>query len=197
MNRIAKLLVGIVALAVAFAACNNEPPECAADTFPPLRCELTQLSGKKIDSIIIYHIGLDSVLYDSTKMPSVVTIPLNITGDTTFVQFTIVGTTKTVVERYSSILGVTSKPELCIVNLDCGPVYCYRDLDYTIYSVMNYEPVYVIDTVRETYKDSVYTYIDKRKVSVDTVNYIMSIDSLQIFTYDVDEDYEVHAKIFF
>ena len=197
MNRLAKRAILLLPVLALFAACNNEPPECAVDTFSPLRCELTQLSGKKIDSMIIYHIGLDSVLYDSTKMPGVVSIPLSITGDTTFVQFTIVGTTTTVVERYSSILGVTSTPELRIINLDCGPVYCYRDLDYTFYSVINYKPVYVIDTVRETYKDSVYTYIDKRKVSVDTVNYIMSIDSIQYFTTDVDQDYEVHAKIFF
>jgi hypothetical protein len=189
------LLLSVVWLA--FGACNNEPPECGLDPFPPLRCELKQLSGKKIDSLFVYHYGLDSMLGVYASLPSSLTLPLNINGDTTFVQFTIVGKTQTAVERYSSILGVYSTPELCIINVDCGPVYIYRDLDYTFYSVINYQPVYQIDTVRETYKDSVYTYIDKRKVSVDTVNYIMSIDSIQYFTTDVDQDYEVHARIFF
>ena len=199
MRRVMKLKVILLlsVIGLAFDACNNEPPECGVDPFPPLRCELKQLSGKKIDSLFVYHYGLDSLLGAYASIPSSMTLPLNINGDTTFVQFTIVGETQTVVERYSSILGVVSSPELCIINVDCGPVYRFRDLDYTLYSVTNYQPVYQIDTVRETYKDSVYTYIDKHKVSVDTVNYIMSIDSIQYFTTDVDQDYEVHARIFF
>ena len=52
----------MVALATTFAACNNEPPECSAEALPPLRCELVQTSGKKIDTLIVYHLGLDSVL---------------------------------------------------------------------------------------------------------------------------------------
>ena len=189
MNRIAKLLIGIVALAVAFAACNNEPPECASDPFSPLRCELAQLSGKKIDTVIICTINIDSVvtvdsfLYRKGKLPKVVTVPLDITGDTTYVQFTIMGKTQTVVETYSSILGIASTPELNIINIDCGAVYNYRDLDFCLKSVSG------IDMVLDVFKDSV--------VSVDTINYKMSIDSMQIYTYDIDQDYEVHAKIFF
>lgn len=199
MRRVMKLKVILLlsVIGLAFDACNNEPPECGLDPFPPLRCQLIQLSGKKIDSLYVYHHGLDSMIGVYASLPSTLTFPLNINGDTTFVQFTIVSETQTVVERYSSIIGVASTPELCIENIDCGPVYRYLDLDYTFYSVTGYQAVYQTDTVRETYKDSVYTYIDKRKVSVDTVNYIMSIDSIQYFTTDVDQDYEVHARIFF
>ena len=82
-------------------------------------------------------------------------------------------------------------------NLDCGPVYYFLDLDYTFYSVLGFSTVYSIDTVQEIYNDSVYTYIDKRKVSVDTVNYIMAIDSIQYFTPNIGQDDETHAKIFF
>ena len=189
MNRIAKLLVGVVALAVAFAACNNEPPECTADTFSPLRCEMVQLSGKKIDTIIVYHIGLDSVIYRGSKLPAVVAIPLDIAGDTSYVQFTISGKTKTVVESYSSVLCVASTPEMRIINLDCGPVYCYHDLDFGLKSVFE------VGVVPEIYNDSVYN--ESPNAKVDTVNYKMSIDSLLYFTSDVDQDYEIHAKIFF
>ena len=126
-----------------------------------------------------------------------VSIPLSITGDTTFVQFTIIGETQTVVEQYSSVVGITSTPEIRIENLDCGPVYYFLDLDYTFYSVLGFSTVYSIDTVQEIYNDSVYTYIDKRKVSVDTVNYIMAIDSIQYFTPNIGQDDETHAKIFF
>lgn len=197
MNRTSKLLVGMAALVAVFAACNNEPPECSADQLPPLCCELVQKSGKKIDTLIVYHLGLDSVLCKSAGMRNRVNVPLSITGDTTFVQFTIIGETQTVVERYSSVVGITATPEMRIENLDCGPVYYFLDLDYTFYSVLNYSAVYSIDTVYETYNDSVYTYIDKRKVSVDTLNYIMSIDSIQYLTPDIGQNNETHARIFF
>ena len=164
MNRIAKLLVGVVALAVAFAACNNEPPECASDPFSPLRCQLTQLSGKKIDTVIIAKVSIDSVITVDSFLCRKKQLP------------------QTVLDVYSTILCVTSTPELNIVNLDCGPVYNYRDLDFSFKSVSGIDFELGLN-------DSV--------VSVDTINYRMSIDSLQIFTYDVDQDYEVHAKIFF
>ena len=197
MNRITKLMFGLVAVAATFAACNNEPPECSADALPPLRCELVQTSGKKIDTLIVYHLGLDSVLCKSAGMRNRVSIPLSITGDTTFVQFTIIGETQTVVEQYSSVVGITSTPEIRIENLDCGPVYYFLDLDYTFYSVLGFSTVYSVDTVQEIYNDSVYTYIDKRKVSVDTVNFIMAIDSIQYFTPNIGQNDETHAKIFF
>ena len=188
MNRIAKLLIGVVALAVAFAACNNEPPECPSDPFSPMRCQLTQLSGKKIDSVIISKINIDNVitvdsfLYKKGKLPNTVLVPLEFNGDTTYVQFTLIGKTKTAVEVYSTILCVTSTPEINIVNIDCGPVYNYHDLDFSFKSVSGID-------FELSLNDSV--------VTVDTINYKMSIDSLQIFSYDVDQDYEVHAKIFF
>lgn len=140
MNIIAKrAILFLLPVAALFAACNNEPPECSTDPFPPLRCELVQTSGKKIDTLIVRHLGLDSVLYQTAGLPRVVTLPLSISGDTTFVQFTIVGETQTTVERYSSVIGIASTPELCIENLDCGPVYNFTDLDYTFYSVINYQ----------------------------------------------------------
>lgn len=140
MNMIAKrAILLLLPVAALFASCNNEPPECATDPFPSLRCELVQTSGKKIDTLIVRHMGLDSVLYRTAGLPRVVTLPLSITGDTTFVQFTIVGETQTTVERYSSVIGIASTPELCIENLDCGPVYNFTDLDYTFYSVINYQ----------------------------------------------------------
>ena len=188
MNRIAKLFFGVVALAVAFAACNNEPPECASDPFSPLRCQLTQLSGKKIDTVIIAKVSIDSVItVDSflcrkKQLPNVVAVPLEFNGDTTYVQFTLIGKTKTAVEVYSTILCVASTPEINIVNIDCGPVYNYHDLDFSFKSVSGID-------FELSLNDSV--------VMVDTINYKMSIDSLQIFSYDVDQDYEVHAKIFF
>ena len=139
MNMITKrAILLLLPVAALFAACNNEPPECTNDPFPPLRCELVQTSGKKIDTLIVRHLGLDSVLYPAAGWPHLVTLPLSISGDTSFVQFTIVSETQTVVERYSSIIGIASTPELCIENLDCGPVYRFTDLDYTLYSVKNY-----------------------------------------------------------
>ena len=134
-----RAILFLLPVAALFAACNNEPPECSTDPFPPLRCELVQTSGKKIDTLIVRHLGLDSVLYQTAGLPRVVTLPLSISGDTTFVQFTIAGETQTTVERYSSIIGIASTPELCIENLDCGPVYNFTDLDFTFYSVINYQ----------------------------------------------------------
>lgn len=209
----------LISAIVLFAACNNEPPECATEQFPPLHCQLAQLSGKKIDTTIIYLPETDSILYRGAGLPSTVKIPLNIDSDTTFVQFTLIGITTTAIEKENSILAVVSTPELTITNLECGPFYCFRNLAYTLYSMSGVEPIYEIildtfsiDTVRyQIDYDSLGVAIDTqlvpitltlvdtiwRKTGVVDVDYQMSIDSVYYFTNEIDEDYEVHAKIFF
>lgn len=208
--------------ALAFAlmgACNNEPPECATEQFPPLHCQLAQLSGKKIDSTIIYLPGIDSILYMGAGLPATVKIPLNIETDTTFVQFTLVGITTTTIEKENSMLGITSEPELTITNLECGPFYCFRNLGYTLFSMSGVEPTYeiLLDTfaIDTSYYKFTYdslgvatdsnlvnetlTVVDTiwRKTGVVNVDYQMAVDSLHYYTNEVDEEYEVHAKIFF
>ncbi len=190
-------LVAFVALAMLIVACNNEPPECDGVEFPPLHCQLEVKSGKKIDSVNIYMPGIDSALHKGKSMPSVIDIPLNMSGDTTFVQFTIIGVTKTSVEKECSQLGIVSCPELHIVNLECGPVYFFKDLSYTLFSMYGYEHVYEVDTVRETVNGKEYVNIDKRIVRDTLVNYNMAIDSLVYMTTEVDQEKEVNAAIYF
>ena len=220
--RMRKTINRIAMAALAFAlmgACNNEPPECATEQFPPLHCQLAQLSGKKIDTTIIYMPGIDSVLYMGAGLPATVKIPLSTDADTTFVQFTLIGFTTTAIEKENSMLGITSEPELTITNLECGPFYCFRNLGYTLYSLSGVEPVYeiLLDTfyVDTTYSTAIYdttglvvdsvlknerlTLVDTiwRKTGVVDVDYQMAVDSLHYYTTEVDEEYEVHAKIFF
>lgn len=156
MNQALKpIILQALLLLLAFAACNNEPPECATEPFPPLRCQLTAKSGRKIDSVIIYVPKLDSILFKGKGLPSSVAVPLDITGDTTLVQFTIIGVTETITEKWCSSIGVASQPEMSIVNLSCGAFYIFRDLDYTMYSIKDYQPVYETDTVYVKAVDSV------------------------------------------
>ena len=213
-----RITVVVLVLAL-MGACNNEPPECATEQFPPLHCQLSHLSGKKIDSTIIYLPDIDSVLYMGAGLPATVKIPLNIETDTTFVQFTLIGITTTAIEKENSVLGITSEPELTITNLECGPFYCFRNLGYTLFSMSGVEPVYeiILDTfetnktyykytydslglaVDSTLIDEMVTVVDTvwRKIGVEAVDYQMSVDSLHYYTTEVDEEYEVHAKIFF
>jgi len=201
------------------ATCNNEPPECSTEQFPPLICQLSHLSGKKIDSTIIYLPQLDSVLYSVGGMPEVVRIPISIDSDTTFAQFTLIGISSTAILKEISVLGIASTPELTITNLECGPFYCFHDLSYTLYSMSGIEPTYeiVLDTfsvdttiykinydslgvaVDTQLMNTTMTLVDTllRKTGTEHVDYQMSIDSLHFFTKEIDENYEVHAKIFF
>lgn len=231
VNRIKPMIFWTLLLLMAFAACNNEPPECTTEQYPPLRCRLTTLSGRKIDSTIIYMPKLDSVLFKGSALPTSISIPLDITGDTTQVQFTIVGVTKTITEKWCSVVGVASQPELSIVNLSCGAFYVFHDLDYTMYSVKDYRPTYRLDTVYVKVVDSVpfvrydttytfttdttepeikvntirgwdkfettYTYIDSIKTGVEQYYMNMAVDSIHYFTDEIDQDYEMHAEIFF
>jgi len=198
-KRIKPMIFGALLLLTTFAACNNEPPECTTEQYPPLLCRLTVLSGRKIDSAVIYMPKLDSVLYKGSALPAAITIPLDITGDTTNVQFTIVGVTKTITEKWSSVMGVASQPELSIVNLSCGAFYVFNDLDYSLRSVIGLQPTYRFDTVyvKDANSENTYMYIDTTKTGVESYYMPMAIDSIHYFTDEIDQDYETHAEIFF
>lgn len=190
------LLLAIAAVGYIFASCNSEPPECGEE-FPPLHCQLELKSGRKIDSISVYMPEIDSVLYHGTALPSVVNIPLSVSGDTTFVQFMVIGISKTSENKYCSMLGISSCPELQIVNLECGPVYCFKELGYMLYSMTGNEHIYQIDTVREVVNGKEYVNIDKRMLRDTLVNYVNAIDSLWYMEDEINQDNNVHAKIFF
>ena len=178
-RKIKPVILNALLLLMAFAACNNEPPECTVTQFPPLRCQLSAKSGRKIDTTIIYMPKLDSVLFKGEGLPSMISVPLDISGDTTLVEFTVVGVTTTVTEKWSSILGVASQPEMSIVNLSCGVFYTFRDLDYTMYSVKDYQPTYEIDTVYVKVVDSVPF------VRYDTI-YVQVPDSVAKPSFSID-----------
>jgi hypothetical protein len=173
------MILGLLLLA--FATCNNEPPECAPGQYPPLRCQLSVKSGRKIDSAIIYMPKLDSVLFKGSTLPSIISVPLDATGDTTMVQFTIIGITKTNTETYSSFIGVASQPELNIVNLSCGAFYIFRDLDYSMKSVIGKQPTYKFDTVYIKAVDSVpyVKYDTSYSFSSDNAKLEINIDTIR------------------
>lgn len=190
MSFIKMALMLLPSLAMMVVACNNEPPECASDEFPPLHCQLQLKSGKKVDSIAIYHVGMDSLLYSGKTVTSTVDIPLDM-EDTTFVQVTLVGKTKTVIETEISVIGITSTPELTIENLECGPVYCFRDIEYLLYSAQGYQDTYVIDTSYENRIDStlavkydtVFQTVEgeKKILRVDTTQYYQKYDTTYMY----------------
>lgn len=185
------LLLAIAAVGYIFVSCNNEPPECGSDEFPPFRCQFEMKSGRKVDSISVYHVNLDSVLYSGTTVVKSVDIPLEM-EDTTFVVIRIVGKSKTYVGTYVSMLGLTSTPELTIENLECGPFYCFRDIESVMYSTNGYQDTYVIDTLYEDRVDSVlvarYDTVyrpetgNKDILRIDTMSYYEKYDTTYIYT---------------
>ena len=196
--KIRRYLFGLgIVLAGFFVACNNEAQDCDSEQFPPLVCELSQLSGKKIDSVMIYIPLDDSVLYKGARLPQQVRIPLSIVADTTFVLFTIVGRTNTTIEREQSILAIGAIPELHIFNVECGPVYCFKELGYKLYSVVGDEPIYRYDTILVETVDTSYINVEKHFVGMKSVEYSMAIDSVHYYSSEIDQDNENHAKIFF
>lgn len=190
MSFLKTVLMLLPAVAMAVVACNNEPPECASDEFPPLHCQLQLKSGKKVDSLAIYHVGMDSMLYSGKTVTTSVDIPLDM-EDTTFVRVMLIGKTKTVVETEMSVIGIVSTPELTIENLECGPVYCFRDIEYMVYSTQGYQDTYAYDTVYEDRIDSisvvkydtVYQTVAGKKdiLRVDTVQYYQKYDTTYMY----------------
>ena len=181
IRTIKPIILQALLLLTVFAACNNEPPECASEQCPPLRCRLTALSGRKIDSVVIYMPKLNSVLYSGSALPSSISIPLDIKGDTTEIQFAIVGVTKTITERWYSVVGVASQPELSIVNLSCGAFYVFHDLDYSMKSVKGTQPTYKFDTVYVKAMDSVpyVKYDTTYTFTSDTTEPIININTIR------------------
>jgi hypothetical protein len=117
------LLVGFIGV-----SCQNEEAVCNNVQVPLLQCKIIYDSKNAPDSFIFYLPELNDTLYNKKSIPEYLNVPLNSDADSTWLIMTIRRTTDATRQLISNIILIEYKPEMELVNLECGYNYVFKKL---------------------------------------------------------------------
>jgi hypothetical protein len=122
------IVLGLSITGFAAISCNNDQTTCSNLEVPPLKSIFKYATDKTPDSVVFIIPDIQDTLVNSKTMPSTLVVALNPEKDTTILTMTLRRKYGTVSKILSDSIIIVYKPELQLINLECGYCYAFKNL---------------------------------------------------------------------